>query len=237
MGMVTSASLFFLGPRTFRESSGPTPIVISTAQKFLRTLYPDVTGKNYIMSVATFGTLDTDWILMPTFEVAIGPAEKGHMDWIGGRDGKAAQMVEQKPILTASFDFDKEGLLANAYVRSDTVTFSSENEHLRTIVDANPGWSDQQVTTALEAEGARFGPTQRNALLKAVPVKLLEPFIGALQIDSAEFRLRHPQPPHAIAELYWEVLGHSQIASGRNGQWDLIIEPFRGTLIALTRSE
>ena len=237
MSLVASVCLFFPIPKTPQEPCGATSFVISTAQKLLRALYPDVSDKNYIMSVSTFRTFDSDWTHLSFIEVEVGPAEKGHMDLVGGRNGHPAQMVERKAVLGASFEFDTEGLLTGFRVRSDTVTYSSKNDHMRAIVDANPGWSDQQVATAMEEAGARFGPSQHDAVVTAVPVKLLEPFIGVLQIDSAEFRLRHPQPPHAIAELYWVVLGHSQVGGGRIVQWGLGIEPFQGRLVSLSRSE
>lgn len=237
MGLLVSVCLLFPAPRTRQEPCGPAPIVISVAQKLLRALYPEIAEKNYVMSVASYGTFDRDWTYMPPFEVDVGSAEKGHIDLVGGRYRKPAQMVERKSTLAASFEFEPDGFLADFHVRSDTVTFSSKSDEMRARVDAHPGWSDQQVTVAMEEAGARFGPTQHDAVLKTVPVKTLEPFIGALQIDSAEFRLRHRQPPQAIAELYWAVLGRSQIASGRQFQWDLIIEPFHGRLVRLSRSE
>lgn len=207
----------------------------STAQAFLKAVYPGLANKGYVMSVNAFRAFDTDWVDMPPFDVEVGPTEKGHTDLVGGRDRRPAQMVKRKPVLTASFDFDQRGLV-EVHVQSDTVTLDSENEQMRQVVNVHQGWSDQQVAAALKQAGARFGPEQRESVLKGLPTEELKPFIGDLQVDSSEFRVRHQQKPSSLAELYWVVEGHSEMNAGRKFEWELRCEPFEGRLTSVSRS-
>jgi hypothetical protein len=68
-----------------------------------------------------------------------------------------------------------------------------------------------------------------------MPIGALEPFIGRLRIESAEFFLRHKQSPRSLAELYWEIDGTSILPDGEEAHWSLILEPFAGRLLSLSR--
>ncbi len=87
----------------------------------------------------------------------------------------------------------------------------------------------------MKKAGAKFGPNDRNALLTAVPVTALEPFIGRFQIQSSEFHLRHKQNPRSLAQLYWEVDGESVGQDAQKSHWLLILDPFAGRFQSLTR--
>ena len=67
--------------RAQRERSSS--MTVLSAQEMLRALSPELTGKNYIMSVTTFGSFDTPWTSMPPFDVEIGRVEMGHMEIVG----------------------------------------------------------------------------------------------------------------------------------------------------------
>lgn len=199
------------------------------AQKFLLAIYPDLAGKQYLMDAETYASLEVDWVSVPPFEIQIGPAARGHMDLIPDAKG-TVHRVERKPVLTASFQFDRENTLESASVRSAELTLYPKSDRMRSMVDAHQNWSDEQISSALKRAGAKFGPDEREALLEVIPLKALEPFIGTFHVDSAEFRLRHQQKPESLAELYWVVLGHSEMADGRQIRWQLLFEPFDGKL-------
>jgi hypothetical protein len=238
-GLLTGALglLFWVAavPGHCQAVGGSGPPYFATAQSFLKAVYPGLEKKDYVMTVDVFGAFDTDWVGMPPFGVEIGSAEQGHEDLVGGNSTRSAQTVKRKPVLTASFNFDQIGLV-EVHIHSESVTLDSENEKMRQIVNVHQGWSDQQVTTALRQAGAHFDPERREHLLRNLPTEALKPLIGALQVDSAEFRVRHQQEPTSIAELYWVIEGHSEMGDGRKFEWELRCEPFNGELISVARS-
>jgi hypothetical protein len=178
---------------------------ITRAQAMLRALYPQLAGKSYQMSVTTFGSFDIPWTLMPPFDVEIGHSEIGRIEITGL--GKSSPVTERHPVLIASFQFGADNILDNVYFRSPELTLNLKNDQLRKLVDSHQEWSDQEVAAALKNAGAKFGPNEREQVLKALPLSVLEPFIGLMEIDSAEFRMRHQQKPASLAQF---ILGRSR---------------------------
>jgi len=209
-------------------------MTVLSAQEMLRALYPELTGKNYIMSVTTFGSFDMPWTSMPPFDVEIGPVEMGHMEIVGS--GKSSPATERHPVLAAHFEFGRDNILDQVSFRSPEAALEIENDRIRKQVDSHQGWSDKEIAEALKGAGAKFGPNEGADLLRVVPLNVLEPFIGSMHIDSTEFRLRHQQKPRSLADLYWIIVGHATLGAGHADEWSLICEPFEGKIVWITRT-
>jgi len=218
--------------REQRERSSSTTVL--SAQEILRALYPELTGKNYIMSVTTFGSFDMPWTSMPPFNVEIGRMEMGHMEIVG--PGKSSEATERHPIVTAHFEFGRDNILDEVYFRSPKAALEIENDRIRKQVDFHQGWTDKEVAEALKEAGAKFGPNQGAELLRVVPLNVLEPFIGSMHIDSTEFRLRHQQKPRSLAQLYWVIVGHADPGDEHAVEWEILCEPFEGKVFSVTRT-
>jgi hypothetical protein len=206
---------------------------IRTIQKFLRVLYPELMNHHYLMTVSTTGVFDSDWMGTPSFDVRIG-RDPAHWESVSATSGSLPPKVYEKPTLSASFEFDPDGLFRN--VHASTWTQEVKNHAMWKEVQANPEWSDKRVGQELEKAGAKFGPLERDAVIKAFPREALEPFIGAVTVESAEFRLRHQQKPKPLAEPYWVVVASSVTSSGVKVEWEMYFEPFEGRLTDLSRS-
>lgn len=212
-----------------------TPNVIGMTQTLLRALYPEVANKDYILTVETYGTIDRNWTYLPPLEFTVGRGEKGHKDLVGGiPGGKPGGWVEMKPVLGGDTNFDADGIMTNFHAQSDTILFDSVNARFRAKVDSNWRWTDEQISHAMVEAGAKYGPDECDAVLKALPVTVLEPYTGTLHIDSAKFWFRHIQEPHPIPILYWRVEAHGQIG-GKDFGWDFVIEPFDGRILSIYR--
>ena len=219
--------------RAQRERSSS--MTVLSAQEMLRALYPELTGKNYIMSVTTFGSFDMPWTSMPPFDVEIGPVEMGHMEIVGS--GKSSPATERHPVLAAHFEFGRDNILDQVSFRSPEAALEIENDRIRKQVDSHQGWSDKELAEALKQAGAKFGPNQGAELLRVVPLNVLEPFVGSMHIDSTEFRLRHQQKPKSLAELYWVIAGNADLSDGHAVEWEILCEPFEGKVFSVTRTK
>jgi len=223
------------------ETGGRTPSGVASdatqllrAQQLLRALYPELRNKNYVMSVEASGAFDMDWTSLPVLSVEIGPAEKGHKEYIADKSG-TLRTVQESPVFGAMVALDTYGRVLDLSARARDILSGEKNEGLRKQVDSHRQWTSSQVGAALKDAGAKFGPDNREALIQAIPREALEPFIGQFQVDTVEFRLRHEQPSGSLAELYWEAVAVSQDPGGKPMHWSLLFEPFGGKLTSIIR--
>ena len=223
-GLGVAIAAFLLGAPAFPQRPPQDQFAkVTTAQRFLRALYPEVNGKNYIMYVDSSNLFDSDWASLRDLDVSVGPS-----------DPRSGSGYWQKPeALGALFEFRNNDQLNNVYIHF--ASLQSKSKLLCTQINAHQKWSDQQVIAAMKRAGVKFGPDEEDALRREVPIDALEPFIGRLQIQSAEFFLRHKQSPRSLAELYWEVDGTSVLPNGKDARWSLTLEPFAGRLLSLSR--
>ena len=230
---VAATILLFALPSLGGMSGTDIPSSTLVAQRLLRSVFPELSDKHHIMTIEYSGPFDEEWLMVPPLSVDVGYAERGQKELMATPDGRV-HVVVREPVLSALFEFDRDGSLLSGHFQSPELTSETRNAQVRKLVDSHQKWSDEQVSSALSKSGARFGPAEEQSLVRTVPVDALRPYIGAVQVDSAEFRLRHPQTPASLAELYWEVQAHSE-QNGSRLDWDLDLEPFNGRLIDLRR--
>jgi hypothetical protein len=94
-------------------------------------------------------------------------------------------------------------------------------------------WSDAQLISQLKAAGAKFGPNDREAFIRALPLKVLEPLTGRLEIVDATFWARYDTPSRDVS-LTWTVITKWLSDDGRyQAEYFLYFEPFEGALFSL----
>jgi len=145
------------------------------------------------------------------------------------------------PAISAGFLFDwqtenKELILMSAV----GPVVDGRRDKFAKEVNRHPGWSDAQVTTALNAAGAKFGPDHKADFLRALPLGELKPFVGGrLEVVSAEFYVRDSDSTidgRAVgAVLFWMVQTKWHGSDGREAGCTLMFEPFEGKLQSIQR--
>lgn len=106
-------------------------------------------------------------------------------------------------------------------------------DKLKEEVDEHPEWSDEEVVARLKAAGAKFGPDDQEAFLRALPLKKLEPITGRLEVVLAGLNIRSDPFDHRKPEalLSWVVHAKCHSADGRyEADSILLFEPFEGAL-------
>jgi hypothetical protein len=83
--------------------------------------------------------------------------------------GAAPTIFTEKVVLDALFGFDSNEILEDLHVHSSKVLFDAKLDNLRQLVDAHRGWPDLQVGNALKKADAQFGPSDHDALVRALP--------------------------------------------------------------------
>lgn len=228
---VTSA-----GPYPREKESGA---FVATAQRFLQALWPELNKRGLIATVTADGSFDQPWSRINTFALQIGEGHPGQrLGVVVNPDGSRGYMIARQ-FAASSFMFDAEGLLLRFSIQGETVARSESHAALARLVDENPQWSEQQCLDALRAAGARFGPTEKTALLRALPINKMEPLLGKLKITSLEFETRHEQvlngKPSPSAILKWALEAEAKKPGKRGAKYTFTFEPFEGRLIFLAR--
>ena len=141
-------------------------------------------------------------------------------------------------VLSATFIFDwqteNKGLIimsaGGSVVNGRTDRFAKE-------MNSHPKWSDTQVTAALNDAGAKFGPHHKAEFLRALPIEELKPWVGELEVVSADFSLRDFDEERRPSEVdpYWIVQAKWHGPDGREKGCTLIFEPFDGKLKSIRR--
>jgi hypothetical protein len=191
---------------------------VGRAKQLIRTFYPDLNG--YLSPVITE---HNRWF----------QKVRGSFFSIGFYDlnpkGESVPCWCSAPALHGLFLFNwttREKYLMNLWLGGPVV--DSRVEKVAQEVKQHPEWSDAEVIVALNRAGARFGPDHKADFLRALPLAKLEPFVGKLKIESADFFVRYTDDKADIP-LIWHVQAKRRVA-GREVKCSLSFDPFEGRL-------
>ena len=201
---------------------------IARAMQFFRTLYPGL--KN--VKAVTSDESDLNNRAFPDIVNAFTMTlREGPFPGLDPRDPWRSRAV-----LWGHFYFDhqtkqlRDVLLGGPFI-------DDRLDKLAKQVEKHPEWPDGRVIQALKAAGAKFGPDDKAAFLRTLPLKDLEPFIGSLEVISAEFtvRLAPAQGERPKTDLQWGVEAKCHSEDGRyEANCFLSFEPFDGFLMAFS---
>jgi hypothetical protein len=157
------------------------------------------------------------------FWINLSPSVMGLPPW----DPEVMKRAE--PVLGASFEFDLEKrLLRELWVSGPLVT--GRLDKVKKELGEHPDWPDSRLVEALKAAGAKYGPDDRAALLRAIPLKELEPYTGRMEVISARFDVREGDGPKAA--LTWFVDAKWRSPDGQREAFrTMMFEPFEGALM------
>jgi hypothetical protein len=118
------------------------------------------------------------------------------------------------------------------YLSNGGPFISNRLDEFKKQVDVHPEWTDALVVSALKAAGARFGPDDRAAFLRTLPLRALEPLTGPLELISAEFVVRLDSlgdNDRPALSLMWHVDTRWHSRDGRyEANYFMTFEPFDG---------
>jgi hypothetical protein len=231
------------GDSTFANASQQSPTLandISLAREFLRSLYPDLSGKKYALSISTATGYDDPNSAIRNLELDIGDYPKEWvMGYAGGWAGDRPKPkdfqpgpIHPKQYLIANFGFEN-GELMGFVAKGPAVGNPDAKAVVGTLVASQPEMPDAEADAALKRAGAKYGLADKQALLANLPLQRLERF-GRIKVVSAELRGldthsndRDPYWPD------WTVIAKGQRPDGHDVTITMYFEPFKGALEAL----
>src|SRR5271156_2461043 len=214
---------------------------LTVSLRLAQVLFPELKGKEFSVTLSSgsgdfvSGPIDTSDFSI-RFDKPI---------WRPTVNGKPQPDTEQSPATLGGgvdlpFDLYFDFIRANVNARElvcHPLKFTSEVGHqqmekVRREIDPHPEWSDEEELRVARKLGLRFGPEEKSAVLKKLPLNQLVKLYGPLRIHSASFSMNGGIKCTGCSFVYprWDIT-LSGIGTPR---WLLIvIEPFFGRVTSM----
>jgi len=220
---------------------------LTVALRFAQVVYPELKGKEFGVSFSpgngTFVSLPTE---ADSFMIRVDnptwlPTGE-NVDQYYAADLRAVLSSGIGLPLNLSFGFVKAGpSMKHRELACHPLKFTgdvgySQMEKVWSAINPHPEWSDAEELEAARKLGLRYGPEDKDALLRLIPLKELSRFYGPLQIKSAEFRMNGGQKCAgcSFADPRWYVTASE---TGSAHGLLVVVEPFFGKITSISDSE
>jgi hypothetical protein len=202
----------------------------TTAVDLLQALYPDLKGKNVSIQTMVLEPFDSD---KPPTRFAIAVSEVPPAEPITAAPAPPPlSSAERVGHLSTHFEFDpRDGKLIWMFANGSYVS-TDKQQQLQHHIEEDPNWPEHELTEALKAAGAKFGPNQRDAVLAVFPRSRLEPILGKIEIQSVKFGVGPNNGGQKDRAILWSV--RFQASKGQaTTQYFASLEPFAGRVVLL----
>jgi hypothetical protein len=216
--------------------------VLTFVHDFLQVFYPELISKGHALKLAVHHPADTTWSEISGVFFTVTPERPPDYGLV--ISGPNGQIPETRP--------DPDSILLDGSIwlpplehgsRVQQVLTTPESAHeqkltaFRNLVESHPEWSDEHAISALKQAGARFGPDDKDAFLRTLPLDKMERFLGHLKVTSVEFSHLQSGVEHyrTLGRLDWSVHVEAQFSDGTSSDYQLVFEPFQGKLTMLSR--
>jgi hypothetical protein len=134
-------------------------------------------------------------------------------------------------VLGGDLSFFRDGRLMR-YGAGGWFLNEGRNDAFSAFIDRHPKWSQRQLAVALKNAGARFGPENRTAFLRRIPLRELERFLGKnLKLERVWFSFNEPGSGRGRSAWAVHLLGTGP--AGKPSNYFLVFEPFDGRLVQI----
>ncbi len=253
------------------QAQEPPPLTknyVLWAHGFLRTMYPDLAGKKYTLTLEANVGYDEVGAPMNWLELYVGKGPKDQvLGYIGGCAGypvppqlpwppelgprptppaplplapkvRPKNPCETGPIrpkqyLISGFRFDGKDRLESFAVQGPGLGNPEAGEVLGKIVGSHPEMTDAEIVAALKKGGAKYGPNDKEAFIKNLPVAKLERFLGKLKVVSVGF-LPLDENRNGV-EMWpdWTVKVMARQPDSTEVTYEMFFEPWKGDLLGV----
>jgi hypothetical protein len=222
---------------------GQEPVPVSKsyvvwAQDFLRTMYPALNGKGYVFTVKTGLPYDNPGAPILPQHVFLGEGpEYAVLYVVGGPvdfprpagDFPAGPRAQQ--VLQTGFDFDGHDRLLSFSAEGSAIGNREAAMAFAKLVENHPEMTDAEVIAALKKAGAKYGPNDKESLIKDFPYAKLDRFLGKLRVVSVDFFPLDERRDNPESWPMWTVMAEAKQRDGTVITYKLTFEPFKGDLL------
>jgi hypothetical protein len=216
-----------------------------SALELSRALYPGLKGKDLRL------TISDGWLVGPegttdarafrlTFEKSTSSdKEKANSDPSPTNDREFGTEAEDVP-LSIQFRFDTAAAKNDAMCAPVALMILSDNDRLQSAEELaiqHPKWSDDDLISALKGRGLEFGPQDKAALMKHLPLRQLRSYYGPLRIREVKFILLNDEQRKLLGKHFMELQWYLDITEVRTKQNLAInVDAFTGRIRGLAET-
>lgn len=226
---------------------------VAWAQDFLRTMYPDLNGKGYFLSLESAGQYDNPGTPLPPTILYVGHGpEYEVLGMIGGcldfgpvpppgahvasppPSTEDCQIGPRHPKqeLETGFRFDNHDRLVSFGAHGPAVGNPEALNKVTAQMRTHPEMTDSEIIAALKKAGAKYGPNDKELLLKNFPYTKLGRFLGNIRILSVDYTQPFPMSREIGPENpWWEVTAAATQRDGTVITYKFRFEEFKGNLL------
>lgn len=217
------------------------------AHEFLRSMYPELSGKKYIMTLETSGGYDYPGVPLQPRLLYVGEGTEfritgilgGYLDT--GPPGHPTPPPKDfhpgpqhpKQVLKASFLFDNYDHLVNFGATGTAVYDPEKHEPLEEYLVSHPEMTEDEVAAALKKGGVKYGPYDKEQFVKDLPIPSLERFLGKIKIVSVGFQPIGENRWNIGHWPMWTVIAEVKRRDGTVDTYELDFERYDGKLTGL----
>lgn len=203
------------------------------AREWLRTFYPELNAHRYVMTATTYQPFDGPERPMSPIKLQVGDFAPGTV--LGAATVVNGVVIPRQPkqFINASLTFDSSGHLSAFYCEGTAVGKQEEYERFKQTVDSHGEWTEAQAISALMEAGASYGPTEREKILRLIPVDQLEKLLGSTTVTSSEFESMSDVQLPRLALFRWRITVSVSFPDRSVGSYRMYFEPFKGALTGM----
>ena len=233
IGILTFVILCCSGSAVLGRTSNACDDTYTSAIRLMRVFYPELSGKGTMMDIETRYPFDADGPLL-SFYVQVSASDQSER--IVAAPYPNPSSAERVGQLSAHFQFDGRDRRIFSLFVSGSFVQDEKQEGLTKIIDEHPDWTEAQMTDALSAAGAKFGPNQKEALLARFPFTELESILGKIEMGATQFTFRGNTEPPFYAVMNWSIRFRAT-KDGRIDEYAVSAEPFDGKVVSFGRRQ
>jgi hypothetical protein len=222
---------------------------METAIRLVRTLYPELRDTELSIGLAegsyAGGARPVD---ARAFEMKIGnpewhPPNQDRKDEQpeGSTTTAQAQQQRREVPLLLTFNFIDFGR-GRHKVECHPVQFLNNRptkmlEDAQAEINAHPAWTQAEALEAAKRHGLRFGPSDKQAVLKLIPLRELSTFFGTLRVKRTKFTVtseHEKDAAYSFALLSWVITAEEV---GTTRALEISVEPFQGAIVGLSEGD
>lgn len=219
------------------QAQEPVPVTknyVVWAHEFLRTMYPDLNGKKYFLSVEASEEYDKLGEPMKSLQIYVGeevvfaPSRCCFGGYVGSAPPPENSHPWPRQLLKSGFGFDSHDRLGSFGADGSAIGNPEVSATFGKLAGPHPEWTDAEVNAALKKAGVKYGPGDKEQFIKDLPIQKLDHFLGKLVVISVELL---PVDRNATqAWPWWEVKAKATQPDGAELSYKLTFEPSKGDL-------
>jgi hypothetical protein len=200
---------------------------ISLFQQLVRAGFPELAEQDLLASVTLRTRFNApDWTAGDIIMMSAWPPRPESSD-PPGTDPETAFLTAYCRLVDPGPHF-REVVFNGTHVNSRKIRLFAEQAR------ANPGWTDADVQEALKRAGAKYGPADREALLRDLNLERFAPILGELDRSKTRFLwrlgLRPGNPRDVMTRPGWSVELQARHPTRGHICYGLVFDPFDGRL-------